>query len=72
MEQQVKLWHYNGEMVEWYDGQQKCKDQKTQIKKELMPTALHPSRWLDWCVPEDEKKRDRKIAEVVVFDHLIC
>ena len=29
-----------------------------------MPVALHPSRWWDWCVPEDEKKRDRTIMGI--------
>ena len=30
-----------------------------------MPITSHPSRWWDWCVPNDEKKkRDRKIVEV--------
>ena len=35
---------------------EKCKAQKAQIKKELMRVAWHPSRWWDWCVPEDKKK----------------
>ena len=26
-----------------------------------MPTAWHPSRWWDWCVPEDEKKDSEKM-----------
>ena len=21
-----------------------------------MPVAWHPTRWWDWCMPEDEKK----------------
>ena len=25
-----------------------------------MPIAWHPSRWWDWCVPEDEKKEAEK------------
>ena len=25
-------------------------------KNYLMPKAWHPRRWLDWCMPEDEKK----------------
>ena len=29
-----------------------------------MPIARHPSRWWDWCVPENEKKRDRKIVGI--------
>ena len=26
------------------------------ISKELMPVAWHPTRWWDWCIPEDQKK----------------
>ena len=40
----------------------KRKAQKAKIKKELMPTAWHPSRWWDWCVPEDEKKEAEKLS----------
>ena len=25
-------------------------------KKDLMPTAWHPSRWWDWCMTGDKKK----------------
>ena len=32
------------------------KAQKAKIKDELMPIAWYPSRWWDWCVPEDKKK----------------
>ena len=27
-----------------------------EIYKELMPIAWYPSRWQEWCMPEDEKK----------------
>ena len=27
------------------------------IDEELMPVAWHPTRWWNWCLPEDEKKR---------------
>ena len=40
----------------WYKGYKKRKAQKASIKEELMPIAWHPSRWWDWCVPEDEKR----------------
>ena len=33
-----------------------CKEFKKDISKELMFTAWHPTRWCDWCMPEDEKK----------------
>ena len=49
------------ELFKWYDGYEKCKAQKAQIEKELMPIAWHPSRWLDWSVPEDEKKKTEKL-----------
>ena len=45
---------------EWYDGYKKWKAQKVQIKKELMRVAWHPSRWWNWCVPEDGKKEREK------------
>ena len=47
-------------VFEWYDGYKKRKAQKAKIEKELMPIVWHLSRWLNWCIPEDEKKRDRK------------
>ena len=49
------------EIVKWYDGYQKRKAQKAQIKEELMPLVWHPSRWWNWCVPEDEKKETEKL-----------
>ena len=64
--QQIKTWHDNDDycnddqLIKWYDGYRKRKAQKTQIKEELMSIAWHLSRWWDWCIPEDEKKR-RKI-----------
>ena len=29
-----------------------------------MPIALHPLRWWDWCMSEDEKQQTEKIMEV--------
>ena len=49
------------EIVKWYDGYQKRKAQKAQIKEELMPLVWHPSRWWNWYVPEDEKKETEKL-----------
>ena len=45
-------------VIEWHAGEshQKPKAQKASIKKDLMPTAWHPSRWWDWCMTGDEKK----------------
>ena len=31
-----------------------------------MPVPWHPTRHWDWCVPEDEKKRNRKIVEIII------
>ena len=62
-QQQIKSWHDDddfygdNEIIDWYNGYQKCKAQKSKIKEELMSIAWHSSRWWDWCVPEDEKNR---------------
>ena len=51
---------YNdNEMIKWYEGYNRCRAQKAEIKDDLMPIAWHPSRWYDWCVSEDEKKRQK-------------
>ena len=69
MQELIKIWHEHennescndNNIVVWCDGHQKHKDQKAQIKKELMCIAWHPSRWWDWCVPEDDKKETKKL-----------
>ena len=65
-QRQIKLWRDNSrptgwrnqddEMIEWCDGYKKRKVQKASIKEDLMSITWHPSRWWDWCVPEDEKR----------------
>ena len=70
-QQQIKLWHeYNrptgwqyqdDEIIGWYVGYKKRKAEKASIKEQLMPITWHPSRWWDWCVPEDEKRDKEKI-----------
>ena len=42
-------------MIKWYKGYQKRKAQKAKIKEELLSTAWHPDRVIDWCMPENEK-----------------
>ena len=32
---------------------------KKKISEELMPIAWHPERWWNFCMSEDEKKRNR-------------
>ena len=67
MQQQVKTWYnYNGycnanKLIKWYNDYQKWKAQRAKIKKELMPIAWHPSRWWEWCVPQDEKQETEKL-----------
>ena len=67
-QEQINIWHddddvyYNDDgLIEWYDGYKKRKAKKTQIKKELMRVAWHPSRNWDWCVLEDEKRETEKL-----------
>ena len=44
---------------EWYKGYKKRKVQKASIKEELLPITWHPSRYWDWCMSEDKKKRQK-------------
>ena len=61
-DQQIKIWHDNNEycnddeLIEWYDGYKARQAQKVSIKERRLPIAWHPSRYWDWCVPQDEKK----------------
>ena len=45
---------------EWHESYQKRKAQKASITEELLPIAWHPSRYWDWCMSEDEKKKTQK------------
>ena len=67
-QEQIELWDDDDDydddddkLIGWYNGYKKRKAQKGQIEKELMPIAWHPSRWWDWCVPEDEKGGAEKL-----------
>ena len=63
--EQIDKWYdddyvYNdNEMIEWCDGYKKLKAQKALTKEELMPTAWHPDRMMNWCMSEDEKRRSK-------------
>ena len=56
-----EYWYHDDAMIEWHDGYKKQGTQKAKIKEELMRAAWHPSRWWDWCVPEDEKNETEKL-----------
>ena len=67
---QIKIWHDDDyyyhdddELVEWYDGCQKCKAQNAKIEEESMLIAWHPLRCWEWCMSEDEKKRTEKLRK---------
>ena len=70
-EQQLKIMgnHCNNIwFIKQYEGYKKRKARKTQIKKELMPIAWHPSRWWDQCISRDEKKETEKLwAQIQAF-----
>ena len=62
-EEQIDHWddddyycNNNYELIEWYNGYKKRKDQKASIKEELMPVAWHPDRVMNWCMSGDEKR----------------
>ena len=46
-------------LLAWHNKFENCKALKKEISKELMTVAWHSTRWWDWCLPEDEKKRNR-------------
>ena len=52
---------YDNKLIECYEGYQKRKAQKAKIKEEFLRIVWHPSRWWDWCIPEDEKKGTAKL-----------
>ena len=52
-------------MIKCYEYYKKQKAQRANIKKDLMPTAWHPSKWWDWCVTEDEKKETEKNFSII-------
>ena len=65
-QEQLKLWHDDDdcdddELIEWYEGYQKTEGPESTKKEELLPTAWHPPRRWNWCVPEDEKKQMEKL-----------
>ena len=47
-------WGCDDKLIEWRNGHVKRKAQKAEIKEKSVPIAWHPSRWWDWCTPEDE------------------
>ena len=50
-----EYWYHDDEIIEWYDGYKKRKDEKAKIKEELLPIAWHPDRVMNWCMSGDEK-----------------
>ena len=61
-QQKTDVWYdddyvYNdNKMIEWYKGYKKRKEQKAKLKDELVPTAWHPSRWLNGVFLKMRKK----------------
>ena len=37
---------------------------KKKIYEKLLPVAWHPTRWWDWCVPENVKKKTTEIGNM--------
>ena len=46
-------WYHDNEMIEWYKAYKKRKAQKVKIKEQLLPTAWHLDRVMNWCMPGD-------------------
>ena len=70
-QQQLKIWHddddyrNDDERIEWYEGHEKCKAQKSKINEELLPIAWHLDLVMEWCMPEDENELWKK--QIVAF-----
>ena len=58
----IKTWHYDDKIIEWRNGYEQRKALKAKILEELLRVGCHPSKWWDWCIPEDDKT-DRKVVE---------
>ena len=43
-------------LTTWCNRFKQHKELKKEISKELIPIAWYPTRWLDWCMSEDEKR----------------
>ena len=62
-QRQIKIWYddyfYDDDYYEvlwWYKSYKKFKEQKAQIKEELLPIAWHLDRVMDWFMSEDKKR----------------
>ena len=56
------MFPYNDDdLIKWYHGYKNRKAQKVSIKEELLPITWHPSRWWNWCIPDDDKKETEKL-----------
>ena len=69
-QKQLKIWHEDDQycndklIIRWYNKHKEQKAQKASIKDKLLPIAWHPSRYCDWCMSEDEKKRNTKVMMI--------
>ena len=52
-------------LLAWHSRFKQYKACEKNISKELMPEAWHPTRWWDWCMSKDKKKKERDRA---IFD----
>ena len=44
-------------LLVWRNKFEKRKAVKEKINKELMPVVWHSTRWWDWCISEDMRKK---------------
>ena len=47
-------------LMTWCNRYKQLKACKKEKSKELMPKAWHPTRWWEWCMSEDEKKKSNR------------
>ena len=56
-------------LMSWRDRYKQRISCKKYISKELKPAAWHATRWWDWCLAEDEKKR---VEAIINYGSVDC
>ena len=70
IQQRIKTWYniesfYDNSLIEWHESYKRRKAKKAKIKEKPLPIAWHPDCVMDWCMPEDEKRRWKQ--QIFVF-----
>ena len=59
LRKKILILFFLSDFLAWYINFEKRKKLKKELSKELILTLWHPNKWWDWCMSEDEKKRNK-------------